>query len=90
LVTFTAFVAANGPESIGRPSGSVQFTLDGRNVGAPVPLDAKGRATWETTALKVGKHKIVATYDPGVDSIFLPSSIEKTHIVNRCPCGDRR
>jgi hypothetical protein len=42
-----------------------------------------------TTALKVGKHKIVATYDPGFDSIFLPSSIEKTHIVNRCACGDR-
>jgi hypothetical protein len=90
LVTFTAFVAANGPESIGQPSGTVQFTLDGRNVGASVPLDAKGRATWETTALKVGKHEIAASYDPGDGSIFLPSSTEKIHIVKRCPCGDRR
>jgi len=90
LVTFTAFVAANGPESIGRPSGAVQFTVDGRNVGAPVPLDAKGRATWETTALKVGKHEIAASYDPGDGSTFLPSSTEKVHIVKRCPCGDRR
>lgn len=89
LVTFTAFVAANGPESMGRPSGSVQFSVDGRNVGGPVPLDSRGRATWETTTLKVGKHKILATYDPGADSMFLPSSIEQTHIVNRCACGDR-
>jgi hypothetical protein len=90
LVTFTAFVAANGPESIGQPSGTVQFTVDGRNVGAPVLLDAKRRATWETTALKVGKHEIAASYDPGDGSIFLPSSTEKIHIVKRCPCGDRR
>ena len=90
FVTFTAFVAANGPESIGQLSGTVQFTVDGRNVGAPVPLDSRGRATWETTALKVGKHEIAASYNPGDGSIFLPSSTEKIHIVKRCPCGDRR
>jgi|GEM_PF-1084187 len=91
LVTFTAFVAANGPESIGHPSGAVQFTVDGKNVGAPVPLDAKGRATWETTALKVGKHEIAASFEPEGGSAFLPSSSpEKIHIVKRCPCSDRR
>ena len=91
LVTFTALVAANGPESIGHPSGAVQFTVDGKNVGAPVLLDAKGRATWETTALKVGKHEVAASYEPEGGSAFLPSSSpEKVHIVKRCPCGDRR
>jgi len=38
---------AKRPDSIRRPSGSVQFTLDGKNVGGPVPLDSKGHATWE-------------------------------------------
>ena len=90
LVTITAYVAANAPTA-GYPSGSVQFAVDGINVGAPVTLDAKGRATWETTGLKVGKHQITATYEPGVDSEFLPStSVAKIHIVKRCPCGDRK
>jgi predicted secreted protein len=89
-VTFTAYVAANG-SATGYPSGSVQFAVDGMNVAAPVTVDAKGRATWETTALKVGKHQITATYAPGVDSVFLPSSsVAKIHIVKRCPCGDRK
>jgi hypothetical protein len=89
LVTFTAYVVGNG-STTGYPSGSVQFAVDGMNVGAPVTVDAKGRATWETTALRVGKHQITSTYDPGVDSVFLPSSMEKIHIVKRCPCGDRK
>jgi predicted secreted protein len=68
----------------------VQFAVDGMNVGAPVSLDAKGRATWETTGLKVGKHQITASYTPGVESVFLPStSVTKIHIVKRCPCGER-
>lgn len=90
LVTFTAFVTADGPEAVGRPSGTVQFAVDGRIVEAPAVLDAKGRATWVTTSLKVGKHQVTASYVPGVDSAFLPStSVAKIHIVKRCPCGER-
>lgn len=89
-VTFAAFVSANGPEAIERPSGTVQFAVDGMSVGAPVTLDAKGRATWETTGLRIGKHQVIATYAPGADSPFLPStSGAKIHIVKRCPCGER-
>ena len=89
LVTFTAYVAANGPESVGRPGGSVQFTLDGRNVGGPATLDSGGRAIWETTSLKAGKHQVTASYQPEAGSAFLPSaSAAITHIVKRCPCDE--
>jgi Bacterial Ig-like domain (group 3) len=88
-VTFTAFVSANGPEAVDHPSGTVQFAVDGISVDAPLTLDAKGRATWETTALKVGKHQVTATYAPAVDSVFLPStSGAKIHVVKRCPCAE--
>jgi hypothetical protein len=93
-VTFTAIVAPNASASRGIPIGTVQFTLDGTKVGEPVKLDSKGRATWETPRLKVGKHRVGATYIPSQRSVFLPSSsLEKIHTVRRCPCvsvaGDR-
>lgn len=91
-VTFTAFVTANGPEAIGHPIGmvgTVQFAFDGMNMGAPVPLDAKGRATWQTTGLKVGKHQVTASYFPGADTVFLPStSVAQVHVVKRCHCDE--
>jgi hypothetical protein len=88
-VTFTAFVAATGPEGIGHPIGTVQFAVDGMNMGAPVLLDAKGRATWQTTGLKVGKHQVTAGYLPGADSAFLPStSVAQVHMVKRCRCDE--
>jgi hypothetical protein len=88
-VTFTAFVAANSTSATGYPSGTVQFAVDGSNVGAPVMIDAKGRATWETSRLKMGTHRVTASYLPGADSVFLPSArVEKIHMVRRCPCAD--
>ena len=46
-VTFTATVAA----TTGIPTGTVQFSIDGANVGAPVALDAAGVATYSTSTL---------------------------------------
>lgn len=90
-VTFTAFVASNGAEAAGFPSGTVQFAVDGASVGAPVTVDSKGRATWETSRLKVGTHRVTASFVPSGDSAFLPStSIEKLHVVRRCHCGEDR
>ena len=43
------------------PAGSVQFTIDGINAGAAVPL-AQGRATFTTTFDVAGEHNITATY----------------------------
>jgi hypothetical protein len=88
-VAFTAFVAANGTSTNDRPSGTVQFAVDGSDAGEAMTLDAKGRATWETSRLKVGTHRVTARYMPDADSIFLPSaSVARVHTVQRCPCGE--
>ena len=79
------FVAANGAVT-SVPSGTVQFSVDGSNEGEPVTVDAKGRAAWETSRLRVGKHRVAASYVPSVESTFLPTSIEKIHVVRRCHC----
>ena len=86
-VTFTAFVAPYSTAAPGVPSGTVQFTVDGANASEPIIVDAKGRAAWETSRLKVGASRVTAAYTPGVDSAFLPSaSLTKIHEVGRCSC----
>ena len=56
------------------PTGTVQFTVDGERVGAPVALDANGQASWRATRLAPGTHTIVASYVPSARSAFLPST----------------
>jgi hypothetical protein len=91
FVEFTAFVAANSAHPTGVPSGTVQFTVDGAVVGAPVLVDGKGRALYGTSQLKAGKHHVSAAYLPAADTSFLPSSsLEVTHLVQRCHCDRDR
>ena len=86
-VTFTAYVAASATPGADVPSGTVQFAVDGTNAGAPVTVDAKGRATFETSHLRVGANRVTAAYLPGKDSAFLSSeSLAKIHEVKRCRC----
>ena len=86
-VTFTAIVARSASAGWSVPTGTVQFTLDGSKIGEPVKLDSKGRATWDTSRLKVGTHQVAAIYIPSEDSIFLASSsLDKRHSVKRCSC----
>ena len=88
-VTFTAVVTANSATVKGIPSGTVQFFVDGMPADGPVTLNARGRANWSTSQLKVGKHKVTATYTPAMESMFLPStSLEKLQTVRRCPCEE--
>jgi alpha-tubulin suppressor-like RCC1 family protein len=58
-VTFTATVA---PLPF---SGTIQFTLDGAPVGAPVAVDTFGRAMYSTSSLVVGDHVIGAGFRGG-------------------------
>jgi hypothetical protein len=70
-----------------RPGGAVQLAVNGVSAGEPVTVDAKGRASWETSRLKAGANRVTASSLPGADSGFLPStSLEKLHEVNRCGC----
>jgi len=93
-VTFTASVVPSASGRKGVPAGMVQFIVDGTRVGAPIKLDPKGRATWETSRLKAGSHRVVARYLPSPGSAFLASaSLETLHPVVRCACEpgkDRR
>jgi Ca2+-binding RTX toxin-like protein len=59
-VTFAATVSAN-VGVFGTPTGSVQFAVDGVNLGGPVSLTG-GSASVTTTALTAGSHQITAAY----------------------------
>ncbi|MGZ4787739.1 MAG: Ig-like domain repeat protein, partial [Terriglobales bacterium] len=85
-VTFVAAVSRNVSREREVPTGTVQFMLDGQNEGQAVQLDSTGRARWETSRLRVGKHRISARYIPRENSVFLPSSGEDLHLVRRCAC----
>jgi subtilisin family serine protease len=81
-VTFIATVALRASGKKGVPTGSVQFTLDGAQAGEPVKLDRSGRATWKTSRLQVGNHKVTAVYIPATGGVFLTSSsLDNPHAV---------
>ena len=86
-VTFTASVSGiTLQKSV--PAGSVQWNIDGVEVGSPVALDRQGQATFETSHLKVGLHHVTAAYLPAAGSGFLGStSSAQTVTVVRCACA---
>jgi subtilisin-like proprotein convertase family protein len=59
-VTFSASLSAL-PPSVGTPTGSVQFKVDGANYGAPVGLN-QGLATLTTASLARGVHTVTVEY----------------------------
>ncbi|GAA1980087.1 hypothetical protein GCM10009777_11900 [Microbacterium pumilum] len=58
-VTFTATVTSGGAPVT---TGTVAFSDGGTPLGANVPVDAAGTATFTTSALTAGTHPITATY----------------------------
>jgi hypothetical protein len=84
---FEATVSVNGRGRKHVPSGTVQFVIDGANAGAPIKLDDKGKAAWDTSRLRAGKHRVTAYYVPTAGSVFVAStSGEESHTVKRCFC----
>ncbi|HLV99849.1 MAG TPA: Ig-like domain-containing protein, partial [Ktedonobacterales bacterium] len=74
-VTFTAMIEVQSPGS-GTPTGTVQFQIDGSNVGNPVSVTAASgvvTASFSTSALAVGSHTVTAIYS-GDDSFAGNSS----------------
>lgn len=61
-VTLTATVTA--ATRSWAPTGTVQFKVNGANLGTPVPLDANGQAGYTTTGLAAGTDSITAVYAP--------------------------
>ncbi len=62
VISFTATVAASSPATA-VPTGSVQFAINGTNLGTPVPLSG-GTATSPTTHQSPATYTITATYLP--------------------------
>ncbi|UTX52734.1 HtaA domain-containing protein [Leucobacter aridicollis] len=63
------FIADVSPENA---SGSIQFLVDGKPLGAPVEAQ-KGRSTLQTAELKSGTHTITARFVPADPKAFAPS-----------------
>ncbi len=78
-VTFTATVSPVVAGST--PTGSVQFSIDAVDVGAPVALSGTGVATFTTTALAAGSHSVVATYSGSL--AYATSSATLAQVVNK-------
>ncbi len=71
-MTFTATVTPSALTN-GIPTGSVQFSIDGTAIGAPVILDEDGVATFTTSSLAVGSYTVTANYI-NTDGNFIASS----------------
>ncbi len=61
-VTFTATVTPENNSLGVAPTGTVQWTVNGTNVGSPVALNGSGQATFTTTTLAVATSNIRANY----------------------------
>ncbi|HLJ93885.1 MAG TPA: Ig-like domain repeat protein, partial [Gemmataceae bacterium] len=73
-VTFTATISPQTP-STGTPTGSVQFQIDGNNIGSPVEVRTTAGVTTACISISnlgVGNHPITALYSG--DSRFTSSS----------------
>jgi len=60
-ITFTASVAVVAPLQ-GTPAGTVQFLVDGKNLGTPVALVNGTASTGPIATLAAGSHQVVAVY----------------------------
>ena len=78
-VTFTASIAnISGTGLV--PTGTVQFVVDGTNLGTAVPLDATGQAVSPTVSFLAGaSHAIQAVYNPS--SNFIGGNNSLTQVV---------
>jgi len=74
-VTFTVTVTGSSP------TGTVQFAIDGSNVGSPVTLSS-GSATYATSTLAVGTHTVTATYSGDANHSGSTGTLSPSQVVN--------
>ncbi|HLJ94566.1 MAG TPA: Ig-like domain-containing protein [Gemmataceae bacterium] len=79
-VAFTATLTANAPGS-GVPSGTVQFQIDGNNLGSPVTLSGGQATSFTISSLAVNGHSIKVVYSG--DTSFAASSGTMTQTVTQ-------
>jgi hypothetical protein len=73
---------------VGTVSGSVQFEVDGDQVGAPVTVDDAGSATSpDLGTLSAGDHTVTATFAPSDDQVHDGSDATQTLSVGKATTG---
>ena len=80
-VTFRVNVTSTG----GTPTGNVQFTVDGANLGAPTALSGGTATSPATSSLSAGSHTVMANYLGS--TALAASSASLTQVVTRTPCA---
>ena len=80
-VTFTALVTAM-PPGAGTPTGTVQFSVDGVNLGGPATLSFGVATSPTTSSLTVGTHTVTASYS-GDGNFTGSASPSMTQFVNK-------
>lgn len=79
-VTFAATVTSTAPGA-GVPSGTVQFTVDGDDLGGQVTVAGGVATSPATSALTPGDHTVRAVFTPA-DGSFVGSTASITHVVD--------
>jgi len=74
FITFTATVGSTA----GTPTGSVQFKVDGHNLGAPVTLSGGMVTSPSTWSLTVRSHSVTAVYAATTDFAASTGSMSQT------------
>jgi len=80
-VSFTATIGGGGPT----PTGSVQFEVDGTDLGGLVTLSGGSATSVSTTLLGAGSHTVVADYSG--DPNYAANAGSYTQVVNQAPLG---
>lgn len=80
-VTFTASVVAAAPSGAA-PTGVVQFSVDGVDVGAPVAVDDGSASSEPVSGLVLGDHDVVANYLGDADFFGSTDAITQTVAVD--------
>jgi hypothetical protein len=85
-VTFTATVVGTGAGAGNPTGGSVQFKIDGSNVGAPVPLSGGSASSSGINSIGAGNHTVEAVFT-SADTNFKNSSdlLDGGQTVNKAP-----
>ncbi|MGB0117729.1 MAG: Ig-like domain repeat protein, partial [Terriglobales bacterium] len=80
-VSFTATVTGNSP------TGTVQFTVDGSNLGSPVALSSGSATSVTTSTLAVGTHTVTAMYSGDSNNSFSTGTLSGGQVVGSATSG---
>lgn len=78
MISFIAKVYKRAPAGKGAPAGAVQFLLNGKAAGEPVPLGrSSGQAVFVPRQIQKDQYRVLARFVPAKASPFLPSSSQE-------------